>query len=215
MNRQERRVSGAATTRLSRRSLASGGGAALSRRARLSLPSIASVLLVSSCIVADPPEYRDPVQTRPVLDVYQANPTTSRVLVVHTNDPVKVNVPVRSEDAGVDLSAHFFIDYGIGSTNVSQITQTIPASTYADTGRAVALTWKVPALSVGCHLLSLIVAHRTSFENENNDILDPQKADIDASIINWWLNANPASADDVSTLVNCPTVGVTPTTTTP
>ncbi|HEX3852495.1 MAG TPA: hypothetical protein VHW01_16110, partial [Polyangiaceae bacterium] len=50
--------------------------------ARLSLLGGLSVLLASSCVVAAPPEYVDPVQTRPVLDVGQAVPGTSQVLVV-------------------------------------------------------------------------------------------------------------------------------------
>jgi hypothetical protein len=195
-------------TRLSGRWPVIGKAAALSRLARVSLlGSTLMLLATSSCIVADPPEYQNPVQTRPVLDVYQANPRTSRVLVVNTSDQVPISVPVRSEDAGEDLSAHFYVDYGIvGPNGLPQNSQTIAASTYADTTREVTLTWKVPMLDKGgCHLLTLIVAHRTSFLKSDNDILDPAKADTDAAIINWWLNVNATSA---STLVDCPTVGV-------
>jgi hypothetical protein len=180
---------------------------AVSRVARLSLLGFAILLLVSSCIVADPPEYRDPLQTRPVLDVYQAIPTTSRILVVYTNDKVPISVPVRSEDAGEDLIAHFFIDYGTASPDIALNNQTIPASTYNDTGREVTFEWTVKVAPPGCHLLSLVVAHRSSFLQMDNDSLDPAKADLDAAIINWWLNVNP-SDDMVTTLTDCPTSGL-------
>jgi hypothetical protein len=176
------------------------------RLARRSLLGGVVMLLASSCIVADPPEYQDPVQTRPVLDVYGANPSTSRVLVVSTADQVPISVPVRSEDAGEDLSAHFYIDRGVVSGGLPQNAQTIAASTYADTTREVTFTWKVPVLDAGpCHLLTLIVAHRSSFLSTDNDVLDKDKAGTDAAIINWWVNVNAMTP---STLVNCPTLGI-------
>ncbi len=138
--------------------------------------------------------------------MYTANPTTSSVLVVNTNDQVPFSVPVRSEDAGEQLGAHFVVDYGAGSSGLPQNTQTVAASTYADTSREVTWTWKVPVLSSGCHLLSLVVAHLTSFEAADNDVLDPDKAVKDAAIINWWLNVN-APAESASTLINCPLLG--------
>ena len=196
----------APATRLSRRSPLIRKATAFLGLARLSLLSSLSMLLASSCIVADPPEYLDPVQTRPVLDIGQADPGTSQVLVVHAGDNVAFSVPVRSEDAGEDLRAVFFVDQGPGSAGVFQNSQSIPASTYNDTGRAVTFTWTVPTLAVGCHLLTLTVAHRLSFLLKQDDVLNPKDQD-DAAIVNWWLNANPPTTD-TSTLINCPTKGV-------
>jgi hypothetical protein len=182
--------------------------------ARLSLLSGLS-MFASSCIVADPPEYLDPVQTRPVLDIGQADPGTSQVLVVKAGDNVAFSVPVRSEDAGEDLRAVFFVDQGPGSAGVFQNSQSIPASTYNVTNRAVTFTWTVPnnltpvggAAGAGgnCHLLTLTVAHRLSFDPKHDDVLNPKDQD-DAAIVNWWLNTNPTT--DNSTLVDCPTKGV-------
>ena len=201
----------APATRLSRRSPLIRKAAAFLGLARLSLLSSLSMLLASSCIVADPPEYLDPVQTRPVLDIGQADPGTSQVLVVHAGDNVAFSVPVRSEDAGEDLRAVFFVDQGPGSAGIFQNSQSIPASTYNDTGRAVTFPWTVPTFTspnptTTCHLLTLTVAHRLSFLAKQDDVLNPLKQD-DAAIVNWWLNApDPATLD--STLVNCPTKGV-------
>lgn len=196
----------APATRLSRRSRLIRKAAAFLGLARLSLLSSLSMLLASSCIVADPPEYLDPVQTRPVLDIGQADPGTSQVLLVQTGEKVTFSVPVRSEDAGEDLRAVFFVDQGPGSSGVFQNSQSIPASTYNDTSRPVTFEWTVPPLPLpGCHLLTLTVAHRLSFDPTHDDVLNPKDQD-DAAIVNWWLNVNPTT--DPSTLVNCPTKGV-------
>ena len=191
------------------------GHAALGRRragiwglARLSLLSAAIVLLASSCIVADPPEYQSPVRTRPVLDVYQASPTTSQVLVVNHNDLVKISVPLRSEDAGEQLTGVFLVDYNAGSSGLLQNVQKIAASTYSNEARAVTLNWTVPSLPIaGCHLLSLIVAHESSFQANPSYVLNADAAIQDAAIISWWMNVDVKSGP-VSTLENCPTQGI-------
>jgi hypothetical protein len=202
------RTRAAPATALSRRPAVIRKAAAVLGLARLSLLGGLSMLLASSCIVADPPEYLNPVQTRPVLDIGQADPGTSQVLVVQTSQNVAFSVPVRSEDAGEDLRAVFFVDQGPGSPGVFQNSQSIPASTYNDTGRAVTFEWTVPPPpppGPGCHLMTLTVAHRLSFDPTHDDVLNPKDQD-DAAIVNWWLNADPTT--DPSTLVNCPTNGV-------
>jgi hypothetical protein len=205
---QAPRTRAASATPLSRRSALIDKAAPVLGLARLSLLSGLSMLLTSSCIVADPPEYLDPVQTRPVLDIGQADPGTSQVLLVQTGEKVTFSVPVRSEDAGEDLRAVFFVDQGPGSPGIFQNSQSIPASTYNDTSRPVTFEWTVPPSpppGPGCHLMTLTVAHRLSFDPTHDDVLNPKDQD-DAAIVNWWLNVNPTT--DPSTLVNCPTKGV-------
>jgi len=60
-------------------------------------------------------------------------------------------------------------------------------------------------LPTTCHLLTLTVAHNTSFDPNHEDVLAPAKQG-DAAIVNWWLNV-PAPGTLDSTLVNCPTKG--------
>jgi len=169
------------------------------------------MLFAQSCIVADPPEYQAPGQTRPVLNVYSAVPTATRALVVVTTppkNPTKFTVQVRSEDAGEPLRAVFWLDYQIqpsldplqpGEFRLNS--QTIPASTYSNTGRTVVYSWN-PMTTKGCHFLSLVVAHRDSFQLVDEDHLDPARANDDAAIVTWTVNVNPPPD---GALENCPT----------
>ncbi len=164
--------------------------------------------LVASCIVADPPEYRVPGRTRPVLNVYSAVPPTTKVLLVFTPKPgmgqstaVRFNVPIQSEDAGEYLRALFFLDYGTPGES-KLLGQTIPPSTYDNTGRSATLPWVPTRVSAGCHFVTLVVAHTSSFQTNDDDHLDTAKADEDAALVTWTVNVDPT--DNVNTLPNCP-----------
>ena len=180
-----------------------------SRLAREWLLWLAIMTLVTSCIVADPPQFTDPLQTPPELDVYRTLPPLNQVLVVKTGQMVPLTVPLRSEDAGEDLTAYFYLDYGtVGSTQLN--VQTISASTYNGPPREVSTIWTVTLQKPNtpsaptCHVLSLLVAHQNSFQKVPDATkLDPDKAKVDAAFVQWWVNANPAD-DMTTTLVNCP-----------
>lgn len=175
------------------------------------------MLYSQSCIVADPPEYRAPGQTRPVLNVYSAVPTATQVLTVYQNSSPKIptlfTVQVRSEDAGEPLRAVFFLDYQIKPSSDPRQdgerfigSKTIPASTYDNLGRTATIPWQ-PMTTAGCHFMSLIVAHQSSFL-ENDDVhLDPRRADDDAAIVTWTVSVDPAA--DMA-LRNCPTKSDSP-----
>jgi len=166
------------------------------------------MLLSQSCIVADPPEYRAPGQTRPVLNVYTAVPTATEVLVVTGKASVKFTVGVRSEDAGEDLRAVFYLDYQVPPQGPERQralnSQTITASTYENAGRTASYSWPPDATSFGCHFLSLIVAHRSTFlESIDENRLDPRRAPDDAAIVTWTVNVDDASSS--AALEDCPT----------
>jgi len=171
------------------------------------------MLFAESCIVADPPEYRAPGRTRPVLNMYSGMPTATQALVIDTSLPnnpgTKFSVQVRSEDAGEPLRASFFLDYQIkqnfqqgqlGEYNL--VTKAIPASTYDNLGRTFDYTWR-PMGTQGCHFLTLIVAHRDSFKTDDESHLDPQYADDDAALVTWTVNLVKSPVDG-TTLTNCP-----------
>jgi len=163
------------------------------------------MLVSQACIVADPPEYQEPVQTRPVLDTASAVPLSAPVLVVDSSNKngVKFTVPVRSEDAGENLLARFVLDYGAASEDTLGFPR-IPASTYTDTGRSAKLEGWIPKPTLkDCHVITLIVAHESTFTNLNIAKLDPLKAREDAAFMNWWVNIDPA-LDATQTLKNCP-----------
>ena len=198
-------------TRLSRSGRDLGRITGILRLAWRSLGLVSIMLFSQSCIVADPPEYRAPGRTRPVLNVYSAVPTATQVLSVPSTSLVRFTVQVRSEDAGEGLKAVFWVDYQIkesfdpprrGESYVNS--NVIPASTYDNTGRNVQVTW-YPAMTgtgTGCHFMSLIVAHDSSFYQNDNLHLNPSYADDDAAIVTWTVNVNPPNDD---TLKDCPT----------
>ncbi len=171
------------------------------------------MLFVESCIVADPPEYRAAVQTRPVLNTYSAVPLTTQVLTVYqaptpSKVPTLFTVQVRSEDAGEPLRAVFFLDYQIKpSSDPHQdgerflISRTIAASTYDNLGRTATYGWS-PMTTSGCHFITLIVAHESTFLQNDLVHLDQRYADDDAAILTWTVNVDPSA--DMS-LKNCPT----------
>jgi hypothetical protein len=208
---QEQRDGQAPVTGLSRlwRELPTNSG--LLGLAWRSLLLVSIMLAQASCIVADPPEYRAPGQTRPVLNVYGAVPTATRALMVYPADAtvgIAFTVGVRSEDAGDPLRALLWLDYQLTPANgqaggTRQAAKTIPASTYDNPGREIQFTWHpmVTEALKGCHFLSLVVAHRESFLSDE-DHLQPGAAEDDAAIVTWTVNIDPV---DERTLVNCPT----------
>ena len=162
------------------------------------------MVFCQSCIVADPPEYRDPVQTRPLLDAFSAAPPTSQVINWSPSDlgPIKFSVPVQSEDANQVLFVRFILDYGTDDQTVVS-PQTYPASTYDDPSRVISYDW-TPQRKKDCHIMSLIVAHQPTFKGTDSNQLDPEKAKADAAIMNWWVNIDPDNPA-ANTLANCPT----------
>jgi hypothetical protein len=160
--------------------------------------------MTSGCIVAEPPQYTDPVRTPPELNVYLATPPLTQVLSVYTPQGPSFTVPIRSEDAGEDLSAIYFRDYNSADQRLLNI-QSISASTYNEINRTIAST-RLPVgdQDKGCHTVTLVVAHASSFQAKNKLQLDPAKAETDAAIITWWVNFNPPE-DALNSLADCPT----------
>jgi len=163
------------------------------------------MLSSQGCIVADPPEYRSPQQTRPVLNMYSAVPPATHALVlsstVQNNTPTRFTVQVRSEDAGEDLRALFFLDYQLPGQRKLGGKQ-ISASTYLDTGRDIRFDWAPDKKDAGCHFATLVVAHTDSFLKDiDDDKLDPAKADDDAALATWTVSVDPPAN---FALENCP-----------
>lgn len=197
-------------TRLSRHGPSEGKIWALARLAWRSLLLTSAMLVASSCILAAPPEFRDPVRSRPLLEVYKAVPPITDIVVWSTGMmAIPFTIPVRSEDAGQDMIAYLVIDYGTGITTEQALSplssQRVPASTY-DQSRDVSFRW-LPNTSPGCHVISLLIAHFDSFLPLDLFHLDPAKAGDDAAIVSWWVNINPPN-DATNTLENCPRSGL-------
>jgi len=165
------------------------------------------MLFAGSCIVADPPEYRAPGQTRPVLNMYSAVPSATQALVIDASPgrhpSVNFSVQVRSEDAGEYMRAVLYLDYQMLGED-SLVTKRIDPSTYDNVGRFFTHTWVPKPLVRGCHFLTLVVAHVSTYQGDNEQELDPRYADDDAALATWTVNVLDKLTDD-TIFASCPT----------
>ncbi|MFZ5896772.1 MAG: hypothetical protein ACOY0T_37290 [Myxococcota bacterium] len=175
------------------------------RLARLWLSSFASMAFLSGCIVADPPQYRDPERTPPILNLAHATPPMNSVIVIDrtdtliVNDKVMVEVPMRSDDLGEQLYAVLHLDYTFDSSEVLDV-QRVPAGTLSDPERTIRVQRDL-ITDPGCHTLTLLVAHESSFDNAF--LLLPE-AQNDTAVATWWMNIIEVPGQDPYTLVDCP-----------
>jgi len=173
--------------------------------ARRSLLALSSMTLISSCVVADPPTYTDPTQTRPALNAFLATPPIFQVLTVQlpsTSTPT-FTVPVRSEDNGERLIANFFIDYGSPTASFVGDVIVNPATFVDDSDRFITFVWQsLNSQLPGCHTMTLIVAHQSSYTRDTQTP-DKNLALKDVALMTWWLNLLPDPTKE-TTVVGCP-----------
>jgi hypothetical protein len=166
--------------------------------ARLSL-AVASLALLPSCLVDDPPAYSPPKRTPPRLDYHFASPSLDRLIVAKEPDTLLFRIPVASEDAGEGLVAHFFYD----DTFLNY--QSLPASTLEDRERYAKFAYPVLKENLGCHRFKMRISHASNLPSGTEPALDPQ----DVAEVYWWVNLNVAP-EDAGTLNDCPTFPWTP-----
>ncbi len=158
----------------------------------------AIVVVMTSCVVSNPPEYSSAEQTPPLLKLLTAAPSVGEVLVVNDSDLVNINVPVRSEDqAGDELIARLYLDYSLPTEEVLAPLVFLPAGSYDDTDRKIAMSWTVPPLKSGCRQMMLVVTHRSNLDSNFRPL---QNEDIAVAV--WWLNVNDANSDNP--MSDCP-----------
>lgn len=155
------------------------------------------------CIVAGPPDYKDPKQTPPLL--FNADPVVGQIVAKAPGEPLPISVNVRSEDAGDSLIAALYLDYGLSTQQFQKGTDvTLPASTFDDVNRKISFTWTVPNIAAGCRPITLLVTHL-----QNTSILGPKNAD-DVALATWWLNVDDQTdaqhPNGTNTLAQCPTL---------
>jgi hypothetical protein len=166
------------------------------------------MVVFTGCIVADPPEYQEPKRTPPILDLNNAEPSPYWVVVVDREDNLQpdnlvIKVPLRSDDQGERVWFGLHVDYKSDDHPVA-FQNPVPPSTIDDTSRSIGTTWAIdPSFpSSGCHQLTLLVAHESSWEySKQLPKIDAPKDDI--AIATWWLNLDPAGSDPF-TLPRCP-----------
>jgi hypothetical protein len=167
--------------------------------------------LLTSCIVADPPQYEEPKQTPPILDLAGARPYLGDVIVIDrtdnedANDKVELKVPVRSDDQGDPLNASLWLDYSFFPSIYIGVFTKIPPSTLDDQTRTINMVWSLgeaPPWKAGCHPLTMLVSHESNWDNDHSRP-DLVKAENDLAIATWWVNLDPEPGA-AFTLKNCP-----------
>jgi hypothetical protein len=155
--------------------------------------------MLPACLVDDPPPFSQPQRTPPRLDQRNTLPLLAEVIVAKSNDALKFEIPVSSEDAGDQINAILLLDYQGGP--VIQVSGgTLPPSTLEDTERApLSFLWIIDRVDPGCHRLTLRVSHLSNMPSAFSPIIDAS----DVAEAYWWMNldVDPALAN---TLVDCP-----------
>jgi hypothetical protein len=144
--------------------------------ARFALLACASLALgiaamSSGCLITDPPQFKLPTHTKPLLDATSANRDPAEVIVVDGNDvhtPITFSVEVTSQEdpAGTSdfdtLNARFFIDYGTPD-DFKAFLHSVPTKivTTPDGKRQVIAQWFPASQPVGsgCHRATMFVMH--------------------------------------------------------
>jgi hypothetical protein len=163
--------------------------------ARLSLCSVAMTPALSGCL-DPPPEYQVPDQVPPVIMTDNLVPATSSLNRPNT-EPVTFTVPFRADDAGEGLLGYFLVDIPSGKPRIQTPAVPInadprPFAEQTDRSFSFPWTWS-KTVNPGCHILTLILSHRSNFDTTNGDVdvRDPTKA----AYATWFFElSDPSSA---------------------
>jgi hypothetical protein len=174
---------------------------------------IAWAIITSGCIVAEPAPYEPPSRTPPVLDLWRAIPLVGSTIPVdlagdpEADDPtlLEFSVPVRSEDHNEWLHYILYIDYKLPGATKAGVDDRFPPSTFDDETRVINFPWRVERISRGCHQLSLVVVHDSSW-HDRRDEPDSILSVGDIGLATWWINVDPPPGEKY-TLRNCPSIG--------
>jgi hypothetical protein len=136
--------------------------------------------------VADPPEYTERQSTRPNVIIETSRPSTLFPIRMMRPGPGQTfNLQIESEDAGEDLLLGFFIDYGLPGSFYDSIPVT--AST-ARIKNAVFVLDADRRITDGCHTLTILAMHESSWDDLRN--LPHPSRSADVSTTHWVLHVN-------------------------
>lgn len=201
------RTSERIVTAVSCRSRACPTAPSKSQLARKSLLVALAMFASTGCIVADPPQYEEPKRTPPFLDLSRAEPSPYWLVVIDRNDPlgahsVKITIPIRSDDQGERVWFGVHVDFKTDN-GVVLGSQPMAPSTFDVTRTFSSPDFQLNGLILqGCHQLTLVVAHESSWDyTHQQPKLDAPKDDI--AVATWWMNVDPPPTDPF-TLTRCP-----------
>jgi hypothetical protein len=169
----------------------------------------------AGCLVSDPPEYEEPGLTPPFLDLVAATPLPGRIIAREfgTEAVVRFDVPFRSEDNGEEvyfgLYRNFTFAAGLSQEQRLVNSRSVPPGTFDETDRAIRFDWTVELRQLGCHQLTLLVSHESTWD-KNEGRPHPLLSVGDTAMATWWFNYY-APGQDPSLLQRCPTLsGIEP-----
>jgi hypothetical protein len=166
----------------------------------------------SGCLVPEPPTYDPRSPTAPVLDTFSANPTNLFPTTLTTSqvNGFQFKVPYRSEDAGEEVWAGLYVDWGTNTSPIPNNYRRYEPSTYDDADREISISIK-GSLTPGCHTLSLFVTHmrNTLVDDAGELYLNEDAAKDDLGVATWFFNIDPP-ATDPTTLPRCPARATVP-----
>lgn len=146
--------------------------------------------MVPGCIVPEAPDLSDPERTPPFVRLSETIPTPGEV---HTRSRVQgqpqlvepLTIRVQSNDLGEALWMALHLDLGSEDHDFQLWTRYDPGT--FDTPRDLTWDWEVPRTLHGCHRLTAIIAHASSFNTMPVDglIRDDPEAQEDAEAITW------------------------------
>jgi hypothetical protein len=163
------------------------------------------MLSLTGCLIADPPQYEEPRRTPPFLDLDHAEPSPYWPVIVEKKPSVdlQLKVLVRSDDQGEQLWFGLHVDYKANS-HIFLKSLPIAPSTLDQPPRVISVGVDIDErFSPGCHQLTLLVAHHSSWDLDRGQPY-PEAPDDDLAIATWWMNVDPNVADDPFSLLNCP-----------
>jgi hypothetical protein len=167
-----------------------------------------AALSCAGCLVSDPPEYEEPGITPPFLDLVLAEPMPGRIIVrdLTMNEPIRFDVPVRSEDNGDNLWFALYRNFSFNPNNRPVIgPNKLPPGTFDEIDRAIRFEWSIDgSVSKACHQLTLMVSHESTWSFELGRP-DPLRGIHDTAMATWWLN-HIDTGQDPNLLVDCPTL---------
>jgi hypothetical protein len=163
------------------------GNRSVSALARGSL-TLAALVMLSGCLIDDPPPYSPPKQTPPRLVYQAAEPPLDKITVAYTPRLLTFSIPVTSEDAGEGLTAQINVGKGYGNFKA------IPPATLDDPPRVIKFDYRVSSDDeAGCYQVRIRIAHASNLPDGDSAPLDSN----DLAVAYWQvlLNVPPDQID--------------------
>jgi hypothetical protein len=159
----------------------------------------------TGCLIAEAPDYGAPRRTTPVVDQSKITPAPIFPIKTRLGDsPQHFIMTVRSEDAGEALYAVPVLNKGGGDEREQiLLPRDVPARA-ADEPKNIDIDLPLEALlSTGCHTVTIMVMHTSSFQ-VSRGLPFETAVDDDVASVTWWVDAQTRIINEIQP---CPTPG--------